>query len=108
MLGIELHSCCVRKIICGILSLVGTGYRIQRFQWQGICIIVFVLMPPTNPTSRLYLRVTWIQTLGHVGGGNTWRGYHVEGYYDTLTNEALVYPSQGGRYRAEGCMALGQ
>ena len=24
-----------------------------------------------------------------------------------LVNGALVYPSQGGRYRAEGCMALG-
>ena len=24
-----------------------------------------------------------------------------------LTNGALVYPRQGGRYRAEGCMALG-
>jgi hypothetical protein len=24
----------------------------------------------------------------------------------TLANGALVYPSQGGRYRAEGCMAL--
>jgi hypothetical protein len=26
---------------------------------------------------------------------------------NTLANEALVYPSQGGRHRAEGCMALG-
>jgi len=25
----------------------------------------------------------------------------------TLANEAVVYPSQGGRYHAEGCMALG-
>jgi len=25
----------------------------------------------------------------------------------TLANGALVYPSQGRRYRAEGCMALG-
>ena len=24
-----------------------------------------------------------------------------------LANGAVVYPSQGGRYRAEGCMALG-
>jgi len=24
-----------------------------------------------------------------------------------LANGALVYPSQGGRYRAEGCMARG-
>jgi len=27
--------------------------------------------------------------------------------WHTLANGALVYPSQGGRYRAEGCMALG-
>jgi len=59
---------------------VGTGYRIQRFQWQGICIIVFVLLPPTNPTPRLYPRVMWIR---HVGGGSIWRGYPVEGYYVT-------------------------
>jgi len=26
---------------------------------------------------------------------------------NTLANRALVYPSQGGRYRAEGCMVLG-
>jgi hypothetical protein len=53
-----------------VLSFVGTGYRIQRIQWQGMCILVFVLMPPTNPTLHLYLSVTWIRTLGHVGGGN--------------------------------------
>jgi len=34
-------------------------------------------------------------------------GTPVEGYYDTLANRALVYPSQGGKYHAEGCMALG-
>jgi hypothetical protein len=31
------------------------------------------------------------------------RGHSVEGYYDW----ALVYPSQGGRYRAEGCWQWG-
>jgi len=81
------------------IEFVGTGYRIQRFRWQGICIIVFVLMPPTNPNPCLYFRVTWEAV--------TCRGYRVEGNCDTLANEALVYPSQGGRYRAEGCMALG-
>ena len=40
-------------------------------------------MPPTNPTPLLYLRVMWIRTLGHVGGGNVGRGYPVEGYQDT-------------------------
>jgi len=34
-----------------------------------------------------------------------WRGYPDEGYCDTLAYGALVYPSQGGRYHAEGCMA---
>jgi len=33
--------------------------------------------------------------LGHVGV----EGYPDEGYYDTLADGALVYPSQGGRYR---------
>jgi len=70
---------------CTVLSFVGTGYRIQRFQWQGIqvCIIVFVLMPPTDPDPCLYFRVTWIRTPGHVGGSNMCRGYPVEGYCDT-------------------------
>jgi hypothetical protein len=36
-----------------------------------------------------------------------WSVYPNEGCYDTLVNWALVYPGQGGRYRAEGCMALG-
>ena len=27
-------------------------------------------MPPINPIPRLYLRIMWIHTLGHVGGGN--------------------------------------
>jgi hypothetical protein len=43
--------------------------RTQSFQWLVICIIVVVLMPPINPTPHLYLRVMWIRTLGHVGGG---------------------------------------
>ena len=34
-------------------------------------------------------------------------GYPDEGYYDMLDSGALVYPSQQGRYHAEGCMALG-
>jgi len=68
---------------CTVLSFVGTGYRIQRFQWQGICIIVFVLMPSTNPTPHPFLGVVWICTTGHMGSGNMWSGYPVEGYYDT-------------------------
>jgi hypothetical protein len=45
----------------------------------------------------------WIDTMGQ----EVWRGHPVQGYYDMLANGALVYPSQSGRYRAEGCMALG-
>jgi len=32
--------------------------------------------------------------------------YPDEGCYDRLANGTLVYPSQGGRYRVEGCVAL--
>jgi hypothetical protein len=32
-----------------------------------------------------------------------WKRNPVEGYYNIL---ALVYPNQGRRYYAEGCMAL--
>jgi len=81
-----------------VLSFGGTGYRIQRFQWLGICIIIFVLMPPINLTPRLYLMVMWIGTLGHVGGGNRCGGDTVL----RVMTRALVYPSQGGRYHAEG------
>jgi len=31
------------------LSFGGTGYRIQRFQWLGMCLIVFVLMGTFPP-----------------------------------------------------------
>jgi hypothetical protein len=41
------------------------------------------------------------------GGSNRCIGYPVEGCHYTLAKKALVYPSQGGRYRAESCMALG-
>jgi hypothetical protein len=85
VIEIELHSCYVRKIICGVLwCFGGTEYRIHRFQWLGICIIVFVLKPPINPTPHLYLRVMWIHTLGHMGGSNRCGG-------DTLLG-VLIYP----------------
>ena len=50
------------------------------------------LKAPTNPAPCPYFRVMWIPCWG---------------YYDTywLTG-VLVYPSQGGKYRAEGCKAL--
>jgi len=45
-------------------------------------------------------------TLGHVGGGNNCGGYTLMVVATTHANRALVYPSQGGRGHAEGCMAL--
>jgi len=69
---------------CIVLSFVRTGYRIPGFRWQGICIIVFVLMPPTNPAPCLYFRVLWIRTLGHMGGGNMCGG-------DTLLRVTMTH-----------------
>jgi hypothetical protein len=69
----------------------------------------FLIMPPINPTPRPYLRVTW-----RSAPWITWEAVTgVEGIpcrgllRHTLANGAKVCPSQGGRYRAEGCMALG-
>jgi len=66
--------CSENHLWCTVLSFGGTRYGIQRFHWLGIFVIVFVLMPPINPTPRPYLRVTWIRTLGHMGGGNRCEG----------------------------------
>jgi len=64
-------------------------------------------MPPINPTPHPYLRVTWICALGHMGGGNSCDGDTCWGLLrHTLANRSLVYPSQGEKYHAEGCMAL--
>jgi hypothetical protein len=64
-------------------------------------------MSPINPTPRPYFRVTWICTLGHVGGGNKCGGDTCRGLLQhMLANRAQVYPSQGGKYHAEGCMVL--
>ena len=72
-------------------------------------IISLIHWPPINPTHRLYLRVTWT-SIPWV----TWQAVTgVEGTHcssvlrQTLANRALVYLSQGGRYRTESCMALG-
>ena len=45
--------------------------------------------------------VTW-ETVAGVEGKPCW-----ELLRHTLANGAVVYPGQGGKYRAEGCMALG-
>jgi hypothetical protein len=47
-----------------------------------------------------------VHTLGDVESGNV-EGTPVGVYCDMLVNWALVYPSPGGRYHAEGCMVLG-
>ena len=64
---------------------------------------ISIQRPPINLTPRPYLRVirrsvpwvTWVVIAG------------VEGARHTLAKGALLYPSQGGRYRAEGPIALG-
>jgi len=63
--------------------------------------------PLINPNPRPHLTVTWIRTLPLV----TWetaRGLEGISWWGlvrhTLANGALFYR---GRYRAEGCMALG-
>jgi hypothetical protein len=63
---------------------------------------------PLDGTSG-YHRFVLYSTLGHVGGSNNCGGYILMRVVMThmLANGALVYLSQGGRYRAEGCMALG-
>ena len=61
-------------------------------------------VPPINPTSCPYLRVTrrsvsWVTWEAVTGVEYTpCRGL----LSHTLANGVLVYPSQGGRYRAEG------
>jgi len=66
-------------------------------------------MPLINRTPCPYLRVLWRSvpwvTLEVATGmeGIPYKGL----LWQMLVNRALVYPSQGGRYRAEGCMALG-
>jgi len=41
-------------------------------------------MPPINPNPRPYLRITWIRTLGHMGGGNRCGG-------DTLQRVTMTH-----------------
>jgi hypothetical protein len=69
---------------------------------------VQVSRPSINPTPHTYLKVilsvtciTWVAVTGVVG-------IHCRGLLKhMLANGALVYPSQGGRYYAEHCMAPG-
>jgi len=47
-------------------------------------------------------------TLGHIESSNRYGGAILMRVTNTHAGYgALIYPSQGGRYRAEGCMALG-
>jgi hypothetical protein len=62
----------------------------------------------SNPSPVPRVMEDSYSTLGHVGGGNSCEVYNLMGLLGhTLAKGALVYPSQGGRYCAEGCMALG-
>ena len=67
-------------------------------------------MPLINPTPRPYLRATWRlvpwvmwETVTDMDR-TACRGLPRH----TVPNGTLVYPSEGGRYRAEGCEALGR
>ena len=64
-------------------------------------IISLIHWPPINRTPRLYPRVTWQAVTG------VERTHCRVVLRQTLANRALVYLSQGGRYRTESCMALG-
>jgi hypothetical protein len=60
----------------------------------------------SNPLSITQCYVE-ISTLGHVGGGNRCGGNTCRPLLrHMLANGVVVYPSKGGRYRAEGCVAL--
>jgi len=64
---------------------------------------LYILSSPSKPSSVLRGVVDSYSIVGHVGGGNRFGGL----LRHTLNIVAMVYPSQGGRYHAEGCMALG-
>ena len=57
----------------------------------------------SNPSSVPQGYVDSYSTLPWV----TWEAVTGVQGYPTLANRVLVYLSQGGRYRAEGCVALG-
>jgi hypothetical protein len=62
----------------------------------------------SKPSSVLRGYVDSYSTLGHMECGNRHGGIPWWGFlWHMLANRALVYPSQGGRYHAEGCLALG-
>ena len=58
--------------------------------------------PPVNPTPRPYLRVTWIRTLRHVGGGKRCGGDNMLRVTMKHANGVLVHLSKSERYRDEG------
>jgi hypothetical protein len=69
---------------------------------------------PSLPQIQPLIHTSWYHksvlysALGHMGGCNTYGRYTLMAVVrHTLANGALIYPSQGGQYRAECCMALG-
>ena len=90
----------------GIKYILGSlGIILVRYRWpkpashksnplsvpQGIVYSYSTLPWVTWEAVTFVEGITWWELLQH-----------------TLANGALVYPRQGGRYRAEGCMALGK
>ena len=83
-------------------SLLSTTYKIVSNILLSICCHM-QRKPPRNPTPHLYFRVMWITWEAVTGvEGKPCRGL----LQHMLANRALVYPSQGGKYHAEGCIAL--
>ena len=91
-------------------SIVPTGIWTMNCQPVALSQYTESTSHKSNPSSVLQGIVDSYSTLPWV----TWEAVTVvEGIpwwgllQHRLANSALVYPSQGGRYRAKGCMALG-
>jgi len=80
------------------------------FQQYSIHICSFITSHKSNPSSVLqgyvdsYSTLPWVTVEAVTGVEGVPCGALLR---HTLAKGALAYPNQGGRYRAEGCMALG-
>ena len=64
-------------------------------------------LPPINPTPS-FIPLCHFHSVFRVNCEvQVWKVYHFEVCYDTPANRPLVYPSQSGTYRDEGCVARG-
>jgi hypothetical protein len=86
-------------------SPVGLNPHIDAVETSDLT-VVWLTLPSINPTLIQALGCCGFvlhSILGHVGGGNRCGAYTLLGLpLHTLANGALVYPSLGRRYCAEG------